>query len=48
LLHTWFLFTHSDSLFSSNSFLMMIFLFVYVACLSVFFSDEKTQFSQMA
>ena len=47
LLHIWFLFTHSDSLFCFDSFLMMIFLFVYFTCLSVSFSDEKPQFSQM-
>ncbi len=40
LLHIWFLFTHSDSLFYSDSFLMMIFLFVLVTCLSISFSDE--------
>jgi len=27
--------------------LMMLFLFVYVTCLSVSFSDEESQFSQM-
>jgi len=41
LLHIWFLFTHSDSLFYFDSFLMMIFLSMSLVCLSRFLMKNR-------